>query len=194
MPDDLKQHQKMVHRKFSFLVMPFACGIISCAHNPEKIIIPENKNVPAIQAQIADTAQKRISGIGQEELKYYPPGATDLYFQPYLSTLTGTVKLEMFYGPPGFGDNPATDEKEFCYVLILDKKVNVLLPPETSGSGFHDFDEEKRDVEKMQLDADSDSGFKTFVNKKVSVKGTLFGRITPGQFTDVLINVRQITE
>jgi hypothetical protein len=34
---------------------------------------------------------------------------------------TGTLKYEMFYGAPGFGEDTAMDEKEPTYILHLDR-------------------------------------------------------------------------
>lgn len=39
------------------------------------------------------------------------------------TTLAGTVTIEMFYGPPGYGESPATDLKERAVLLRLAKPL-----------------------------------------------------------------------
>ena len=36
------------------------------------------------------------------------------------------LKIEGFFGPPGYGDNLQTDSKENSYMLNLDKPINVI--------------------------------------------------------------------
>src|SRR5690349_21402036 len=48
--------------------------------------------------------------------KYNTPGVT----------LTGTVKIKTFYGPPNYGEQPATDSKEQQAILLLSKLLCTL--------------------------------------------------------------------
>jgi hypothetical protein len=48
----------------------------------------------------------------------------------------GTLKHVMFYGPPGFGENPKHDAKEWCYILYLD---NSILFKDTTETGDNQF-------------------------------------------------------
>src|SRR6478736_2094703 len=50
-------------------------------------------------------------------------------FEPAVSTLTGTLKAEVFYGPPGYGETPKTDKKETAYILHLTKPITVIADP-----------------------------------------------------------------
>lgn len=40
-------------------------------------------------------------------------------------TLTGHVKRELNYGPPGFGESPEIDRKIIDYILVLDNQINI---------------------------------------------------------------------
>lgn len=40
--------------------------------------------------------------------------------------LTGVLKKEMAYGPPGWGEDPAHDEQEHYWVLYLDKPLGCV--------------------------------------------------------------------
>jgi hypothetical protein len=42
-----------------------------------------------------------------------------------ISEISGIVKVKMFYGEPGFGENPASDAKEPQEILVLDHAVCI---------------------------------------------------------------------
>src|SRR5690349_18474311 len=68
------------------------------------------------------------------------------HFEPEVSTLTGTVKSELFFSPPSYGENPKTDKKETAYILQLSKPINVIATdPE------NDLNATTKKVTKIQL-------------------------------------------
>lgn len=48
------------------------------------------------------------------------------YFNPEISTLTGTFKKITFWGAPGYGSDTTVDSKELHWVLALDSPINVF--------------------------------------------------------------------
>jgi hypothetical protein len=54
-----------------------------------------------------------------------PVNAAALQYDPAVVELTGTVVLEEFFGPPGFGEDPKTDSRELYAILVLDAPVSV---------------------------------------------------------------------
>jgi len=55
--------------------------------------------------------------------------------------ISGILKYELFYGPPGFGENPKEDKKEQVFILHLDKPIIVEgLEQEITTVQVNDFD------------------------------------------------------
>jgi hypothetical protein len=44
-------------------------------------------------------------------------------------TLTGKVKVQTFYGPPNYGENPDTDSRETQLILVLAEPICVEANP-----------------------------------------------------------------
>jgi len=50
-----------------------------------------------------------------------------LYIDDFINiSINGKIILKQFYGPPGYGETPKIDSKEYFYVLILDKPIKVI--------------------------------------------------------------------
>ncbi len=110
-----------------------------------------------------------------------------LSYQPAVVELKGTLRLNHYYGPPNYGENPKTDAREALPILILSKPVNVRGNPDPK-AGF-----DKKSVKgarKIQLVLTTP--YKEFIGKTVIVKGTLFHAFTGHHHTDVLMDVRSI--
>jgi len=80
--------------------------------------------------------------------------------------LNGTCKYELKYGSPGFGENPATDTKEFSFILHLDKAI--LFKDTEMGSGKW----EKVSTIHI-IDAENKFNMKMYKNKHISLTATL---------------------
>lgn len=116
------------------------------------------------------------------------------YYDTIPVTLEGTLKIESYFGPPGFGDNPNTDEHEDCFILCLDNSINVLQDP--TGTDTDDDDETYLNNYKIELAAMSDTVFEDLHQLKyqqVRVTGFFFGKYSPHHHTDVLLSTIKAT-
>lgn len=121
-----------------------------------------------------------------DSLEQVKPTATlqDYYFEPAVSTITGTLKVELYYGPPNFGELPETDAKEYSYILYPDKTINVI---QTSDST--DYDVTTKGITKFQLAPMGQLSLHPFVDKRITVVGQFYGKHTGHHHTDVLMSV-----
>ena len=100
----------------------------------------------------------------------YPIGAQQRRWLAYETPvdLSGTVKTELRYGPPNFGENPRTDQKERIYVLVLDKPINVM------GSAADPLLASVKGAKIIQLVIAPTMPLSQFLGKKTRVQGKLF--------------------
>jgi hypothetical protein len=121
-----------------------------------------------------------------DSIEHVKPTTTlqDYYFEPTVSTISGTLKVELYYGPPNFGESPETDAKEYSYILYPDKTINVI---QTSDS--IDFDVTTKGIIKFQLAPMGQLLLHLFVDKRITVTGQFFGMHTGHHHTDVLMTV-----
>ena len=90
-----------------------------------------------------------------------------------LSNVYGTLTVETFYGPPGYGEDPLNDSKEQHSILVLEE-------------------EPLGDTAKIQVVYLGDEDISNLTNKKVRVIGTFFSSHTGHHNTPILIEARQI--
>ncbi len=112
----------------------------------------------------------------------------DYYFEPDTSVLTGKLKVELYYGPPGFGESPETDEKEYCYIFYPVRPINVIQRSkgaDVSGG----FDETVKNITRFQLAPHMPVNLHQFVNKNIKIKGSFYGAQNGHHHTDVLLFV-----
>ncbi len=103
-------------------------------------------------------------------------------YGPDTVRVTGTLARQMFYGAPGFGEDPKRDEKEIGLYLHL-------AMPACTVAGRDD--EAKRNVRLVQLVLDS-AGYarlRSFIGKHVTLRGTLFAAITGHHHAPILLDV-----
>ncbi len=109
---------------------------------------------------------------------------TKYFYEPTISTLTGVIKKETFWGAPNFGEDTTVDSKEICSVLFLDGAIAI------SADSTDEFNAQKNNITKMQLV--TAIKLDNFVGKKVTVKGQMFGAHTGHHHTDVLLKLTDI--
>lgn len=114
--------------------------------------------------------------------------AHKLKYEPAIVELRGKLKIEPKFGPPGYGETPAEDEKTYICVLKLDVPVDVL------GDSASDTNTETvTNVEEIQLSTSEESVFRDCrAGKNAVVQGTLFHSITGHHYTDVLMTLNKI--
>lgn len=96
--------------------------------------------------------------------------------------LTGTLRIETFYGPPNFGESPKTDAKERQAILHLAKPLCTIA------SNAADAEQNQLTVTVAPMDKLSLS---QFVGKTVKVRGSLFHADNGHHHTPVLIEVHE---
>jgi hypothetical protein len=100
-------------------------------------------------------------------------------------TLAGVVELHEFYGPPGYGENPASDARERQALLKLDTPICVE-------PGSDDQDEAERNQARVTLvPPASNVALSGYQGRHVTVKGKLFHAISGHHHTPVLIQLQQ---
>ncbi len=101
-------------------------------------------------------------------------------------SLSGQLEDKVFYGPPGYGENPSTDSKEHALILLLTKAIRVADGKGDSSGGA------KSNVAEVQLVNLKKIPLSTYFGKKVSVTGRLFPAETGHHHTDVLLEINTI--
>ena len=117
-----------------------------------------------------------------------------LHYEPAVVELSGTVKVEGHYGPPGFGSSPKMDRVLYVPVLVLDAPVNVVGNPldprsrlQLDGTSFHA-------VTRMQMVFDTPgTNTRALDGEPVTLRGTLFQKVSGENFTDVLVTVQSVS-
>lgn len=104
-------------------------------------------------------------------------------YEPNVYSFTGILKQELFYGPPGYGEDTLSDSKELVYILQLDKPISLLADTAS------DFNDAKANIKDLQVL--SDLNLKDDIDKKASLTGTLFGAQTGHHYTEVLLDARK---
>jgi hypothetical protein len=116
-----------------------------------------------------------------------PIYAEDTYkFEPAVVELTGKLVEKIFYGPPGYGENPKTDSKEHAAILLLSKPIKVVAE---KGDAFNETRDNAKEVQIINIKR---IPLSIYFQKKVKVTGKLSSSITGHHHTDVLIEVDEI--
>lgn len=100
-------------------------------------------------------------------------------------TLSGTVALQTFYGPPNYGENPKTDSRETQAILQLAKPICIVANP-------GDEDAAEANQLKVTLVPNNAVNLKQYEGKQVTVRGTLFHANTGHHHTPVLMQLNGI--
>lgn len=125
-------------------------------------------------------AEGETTGIKKEN-------AAEYQYEPVVSTLYGTLSTKVYWGPPGYGEDTTVDEKENVYLLVLDKGINIQAPKKDLSDGYNGAINNV-----MQLQLVNQQSLDAYLNKDVTVTGTLFGAQTGHHHTDVLLDVKSI--
>jgi hypothetical protein len=100
-------------------------------------------------------------------------------------TLTGKVKLQTFYGPPNYGENPDTDSRETQAILLLTKSICV----ESNPSNYEEAEQNQSEITLVPL---NNANMKDYVGEQISVQGRLYHAHTGHHHTPVLIELKHI--
>jgi hypothetical protein len=114
------------------------------------------------------------------------------YGPTHVSTI-GVIDEAVRFGPPKYGDNPESDQKLTYYYLTLDRPIGVRGNPNS------DLNRETfANVRRIQLvvlpsEGKKHTNLRSYLTKKVEVQGKLFQAEAGRHFTDVLMQVEQVT-
>jgi len=124
--------------------------------------------------------QPHVEQAGKEE------ALNALYYQyePVVSTLTGTLTTQLFWGPPGYGEDTIADERELECILVLDKAIHIQKPDSDISGGY---DGLVNAIDTIQVV--HQQKVNNYFHKKVKVTGTLFGAQTGHHHTEILIDL-----
>lgn len=164
------------------------CLLAGCNSTSKEDKISDQKDTIAKQTEIIkeDPTGKNISSSNNQ---------ADYSFEPAVSVISGKLSTEIFYGAPGFGENPATDQKEEQYVLLLEKPINVNGTNVSVEDSEDESTRTRKAVSKIQLLYDKDSiDMGKYLGSAVKLTGTFFGAHTGHHHTDVVLNVQKLEE
>jgi hypothetical protein len=102
-------------------------------------------------------------------------------------TLSGKVKLQTFFGPPNYGENPDTDSRETQAILALAKPICVEANPV-------EYEEAEQNQLEVTLVPLKKENLKSYEGKQIAVQGTLYHAHTGHHHTPVLIEIKQIED
>lgn len=111
--------------------------------------------------------------------------ASCLHYSGDPVTLTGKVKLQTFFGPPGYGENPNSDSRETQAILLLEKPICV----ESNPKDYEETEQNQREVTLVPLGKEN---LKVYEGKQIMVQGTLYHAFNGHHHTPVLIGIRRI--
>jgi hypothetical protein len=114
-----------------------------------------------------------------------PARAACLRYEPDTVRVTGKLERRIFYGAPGFGDDPAHDAKEPGFYLEL------VTPVCAEGGDYPQLNGPRRGVRLVQLvlDAAGYSRLRPYLGQHVTLRGTLFAEHTGHHHAPLLLEV-----
>ena len=113
--------------------------------------------------------------------------AQPYHYEPELTTLTGTLKNDkVFYGPPGYGQDPKHDEKEVPERLVLE--VPIAIEP-VKGDRFN---QAVKDVKELTIVHGKVKDVRPFLDQRVKAIGKLFEAHTGHHHTPALIDLESL--
>lgn len=115
----------------------------------------------------------------------------EYYFEPNVSTVEGKLITRMYYGQPGYGEDPENDAKEYPYILQLDKPINVKAH---EGDVMNSDTFDVKEIQVVPIGEEDLKSIKKYLDKRIKIEGTLFSALTGHHHTEVLIEVKSILE
>lgn len=97
-------------------------------------------------------------------------------------SLTGVVSEKLYYGPPGWGEDKANDEKIHEWILHLKKPLICVIDADTDNQNWN------QDVQLIMRDSNDYKVNKNLIGIVVSVDGVIFLAETGYHMTPVLLD------
>jgi len=134
--------------------------------------------------EVMNLSMNSEEDLGLEDLKGY-------HFEPNVSIIEGKLIKRMYYGPPNYGENPDTDAKQYPFILLLDDPIDVIALEDD----IHNSDKlEVTEIQVVPKNKEETELVEQYINKRITIQGTLFEAIFGGHHTDVLIYVERILD
>lgn len=96
--------------------------------------------------------------------------------------LTGVVSEKLYYGPPGWGEDKAHDEKLHEWILHLNQPLKCVAGADTDNQKWN------QDVQLIMLNSNDYKVNRNFLGKVVSVDGVILLAETGYHMTPVLLD------
>jgi len=113
------------------------------------------------------------------------PNQARYFYEPDTAIISGTMIEKTFYGPPGYGESPATDSQESFYLLVVPQPVKIFSnSQEQEAEGI---DVSIQDIDTIQLIPSDSIRLKPFLHRKVQLHGTFSGAVSGHHHTSVLL-------
>lgn len=108
--------------------------------------------------------------------------------------LEGTLNERKVYGPPGYGETPAKDERTTILILKLPNAITVEPLADAKGKDSPSLDT-ARHIHEIQLFIGRSRIAETrkLLGKEVVAVGTLNEAVAPSQYTKVWLDTRTLT-
>ncbi|MEA1677549.1 DUF4431 domain-containing protein [Nitrospirillum sp. BR 11163] len=121
-----------------------------------------------------------------------------LKYTPEITTLTGTLWMRKYYGPPNYGEDPKTDSLDNFYFLELNRPICVSSEGHNSDDDSND--ESEFNVTELQLDLYDPTRMKypkerdllKMIGRRFTITGTLWHAAYAHDHTPVYMNVKSI--
>ena len=97
-------------------------------------------------------------------------------------SLTGVVSEKLYYGPPGWGEDKANDEKLHEWILHLKHPLTCVTDADTDNQNWN------QDVQLIMRDSNDYKANKSLLGKVVSIDGVIFLAETGYHMTPVLLD------
>ena len=98
--------------------------------------------------------------------------------------IEGRIKIEKYYGPPGYGETPEIDQKRTAIILVLKSKICVLKDPKLN---YIDITTRDTIADEIHLGPSSDMKFSEGEN--VKVQGSFYSGYTGYHQRELLMSV-----
>ncbi len=119
---------------------------------------------------------------------HYSVAAQKLGYEPAVVQISGTLTTEEHYGPPNYGEYPATDMKVWALILVLDTPVDVIVTGHSGPDQDSFFG-----VKRIQITGIPSLQLTNFVGQHIILGGTLFEKENGNHYTNFLMLVQTIS-
>jgi hypothetical protein len=176
----------MGQNKYKIYAVLLTALIMSGCHSPQHntIVATPGRTYDSTTMSAPDTTGAKHS-----------VGDSIYYADPNVSILHGTLIQKLFYGPPGFGENPKTDAHYTFFVLVLNKPITVYSDQRgTFTSETENIDSSRIEgIDSIQIrDERTNQALLSSVGKQVAIKGVLNIAVLPSEYTPVILDFQEL--